>query len=183
MIAHAAATPAVTNFSFLGASDQRSPTTPILANAPLVSSSLAIAKATTSHRAGTNQMASGAPECRRLPSGARGTGNCDLRLSSKGSICASSVASMCGRADASMAARGLPGTDAGIELGLRRGRSSGFPQSGFARSSHSRHTHSRSAAPCALSSAGTIVTPQAGQIGACSSSATCPPRYPGNRRP
>ena len=103
MIAHAAKRPAVTTFSFRGASDQRSPTKPILANAPLVSSSLAIARATTSHRAGTNQMPSDAPDGRRLPSGSRGTGDSDLRLSSKDSIYESSVASMCGGADSSNA--------------------------------------------------------------------------------
>jgi hypothetical protein len=50
-------------------------------------------------------------------------------------------------------------------------------QSGSDNSSHSRHTHSRPSASCALSAAGTIVTPQTGQIGASLSSATQRPRY------
>jgi hypothetical protein len=67
-----------------------------LANAPLVSTSRAIARAMTNHRAGTNQMTSRAAAGRgplvRRPTDVRGSGNRDRRLSSKDPICSSSVA-------------------------------------------------------------------------------------------
>src|SRR5262245_54545330 len=90
MIVAAAASPTVTIFSFRGANDQRSPTAPTLASGPLISNNLAIATAMTNHRAGTNQMSSGAPDARhfRAPqlSGGRGPGEGDRRLSSKDPI-------------------------------------------------------------------------------------------------
>ncbi len=96
MIIAAATRPPATTLSFRGAIDHRSPATPTLANAPLVSSSLTIARAMTNHRAGTNQMTSRAAAGRdplvRRPTHVRGSGNRDGRLSSKDPICILSVA-------------------------------------------------------------------------------------------
>src|SRR6476620_9723699 len=96
MIIAAATRPPATTLSFRGANDHRSPATPTLANAPFVSSSLAVARAMTNHRAGTNQMTSRAPAGRGplapRPTDVRGSGNHDRRLSSKDPICSLSVA-------------------------------------------------------------------------------------------